>query len=350
MAERTPLYDLAAQAGASFKEEAGWLMPARYGDARAEYQQARETVAVFDVSHHGRVVLRGPDAVSFLQNLCTNDVKDLRPGREAFLTTHKAKIVAYVRVWNLLQKMGEPTWDLYLDVGPGMAERVIKHLDHFLVSEKVEILDFSHKCAQLHLAGPLAGNEIIGQMNAHPPGSITLQAVRALEPLGLPGYEIFCAWEDAPQVWQWAIERGARPAGLDAYELLRVEAGTPRFGLDMDEDRFAVEVGRGDRAICYTKGCYLGQEPIVMARDRGHVNRTLVGVKMEGTEAISPGAKLFREGTEVGQVTSSVVSPRLGPIALAYVRRGNQEPGTALEVESEGDRRSAVVSALPFKG
>src|SRR5207249_7728705 len=96
----------------------------------------------------------------------------------------------------------------------------------------------------------------------------------------------------------------------------------------MDETTFAPEVGRIQQAICYTKGCFLGQEPIVMARDRGHVNRALLGLKLSGGPAPA-GTKLFREGKEVGQVTSSVVSPRLGPIALAYLRRGNWEPGTA---------------------
>src|SRR5262249_45827029 len=97
----------------------------------------------------------------------------------------------------------------------------------------------------------------------------------------------------------------------------------------------------------YTKGCYLGQEPIVMARDRGQVNRTLLGLKL--AEAPAPrGSPLFRDGKEVGRTMSSVVSPRLGPVALAYVRRGHQEPGTVLEIEAAGQRRSAVVAALPF--
>src|SRR5262249_49022165 len=101
----------------------------------------------------------------------------------------------------------------------------------------------------------------------------------------------------------------------------------------------------------YSKGCFLGQEPLVRIRDLGHVNRLLLGLKIPGSEAVPPGAKLFRADKEVGQVTSSVVSPRLGSaIAPAYVRRGNQEPGTAVEVEVEGNRRTAEVTALPFAG
>src|SRR3954463_15534227 len=104
-----------------------------------------------------------------------------------------------------------------------------------------------------------------------------------------------------------------------------------------------MEVGRTKQAICYTKGCFLGQEPIVRARDIGHVNRTLLGVKIAGNDVVVRGARLFRDGQEVGQITSSARSPRLGVIGLAYIRRGSQEPGTVLEVEAEGGRRSAEV-------
>src|SRR5207302_10856103 len=126
------------------------------------------------------------------------------------------------------------------------------------------------------------------------------------------------------------VRAGAGPAGLDTHHILRVEAGTPLYGADVDENTFAPEVGRTREAICYTKGCYLGQEPVVMARDRGQVNRTLLGLKLPGG-AVPPGSPLYRDGKEVGRVTSSARSPRLGTaIALAYVRRGHQEPGTAV--------------------
>src|SRR5207247_7405805 len=96
----------------------------------------------------------------------------------------------------------------------------------------------------------------------------------------VPGYDLICLRARAAEVWSAPAQAGATPAGATAYQILRVEAGTPVIGLDMDESRFVVEVGRGD-AICHTKGCYLGQEPIVMARDRaGHVNRSLRGLKL----------------------------------------------------------------------
>src|SRR5262249_57117461 len=98
---------------------------------------------------------------------------------------------------------------------------------------------------------------------------------------------------------------GAVPAGPDTHEVLRVEAGTPVYGKDIDDNRLVMEVGRTAQAISYSKGCFLGQEPIVMARDRGHVNRTLLGVTVAGDQVLAPGTRLLHNGAEAGQVTSS---------------------------------------------
>jgi folate-binding protein YgfZ len=134
----------------------------------------------------------------------------------------------------------------------------------------------------------------------------------------------------------------------EALETLRVEAGLPEFGKDIDENRQVMEVGRTEQAISYTKGCFLGQEPIVMARDRGQVNRMLMGVKAAG-EPLTPGAKLYQGETEVGLVASSVYSPRLdAAIALAYLRRNSQTPGLELRAFPPSDGRAVTVATLPF--
>src|SRR5207247_5829951 len=130
------------------------------------------------------------------------------------------------------------------------------------------------------------------------------------------GFSLICQSGVAAELTQSLTDAGAVLAGNQTFEVLRVEAGTPIYGADIDENRFVVEVGRTQQAISYTKGCYLGQEPIVMARDRGHVNRTLLGVKVAKGEVVARGARLFHEGNEVGQLTSSVVPPRFGVIAV----------------------------------
>ena len=152
----------------------------------------------------------------------------------------------------------------------------------------------------------------------------------------------------------WRYDRGVgsttkQAYEASAYEALRIEAGMPLYGLDIDENALAPEVGRTAQAICYTKGCYIGQEPIVRIRDIGQVNRTLTKLRIEATNAVPHGTKLWRDGKEVGQVTSSALIPGSGEgVALAYVRRGNTEPGTVLEVEMDGERGTARV--IPKEG
>jgi tRNA-modifying protein YgfZ len=361
MPEQTPLHDAEARDGAVFAEEAGWSIPAHFGDAAAEYAAARSGCVLFDQSHRGKVELTGAEAAPFLHNLSTNDVSDLALGAgcEAFLTTNKAKVVSHLYVFHVRLHDGRDA--LWLDVPPGQSEAVLKHLDHFLISEQVEFADRTREFAQMHLAGPQAKAVLERALLDDVPeledlqhmvrtfGASDTAHVRRHDVLGVPGYDVVVLKARAENVRGLLTRAGARPAGRDAWEALRVEAGTPAFGTDIDDTTFAPEVGRTRQAISYRKGCYLGQEPIVMARDRGQVNRTLLGVKLPGGP-VPHNAPLFRDGKEVGRVTSSVVSPRLGPIGLAYVRRGSQEPGTVLEVEADGGRRAAEVAALPFGG
>jgi folate-binding protein YgfZ len=361
MAEQTPLHGVTAKAGAVFTEDAGWQVPARFDDAAAEYNRVRAGAGLFDVSHRGKIELTGPEAAFFLHNLCTNDVNDLPvgAGREAFLTTNKARIVSHLYLYHLLLHDGRPA--LWLDVPPGTTESLLKYLDRYVISEQVEFADRTREFAQMHLAGPHAHDVLEKALLDDVPPLEDLQHmmrtfgvsdtchIRRHDLLGVPGYDIVCLAARAANVWHMLTRAGALPAGREAYEILRVEAGTPALGADLDETTFAPEVGRTKQAISYNKGCYLGQEPIVMARDRGQVNRTLLGVKLP--DGLVPhNSLLYHDGKEVGRVTSSLVSPRLGAIGLAYVRRGSQETETKLEVEAEGTRHTAVVVALPMAG
>jgi tRNA-modifying protein YgfZ len=359
MPETTPLHDAAAARGAAFTEDAGWLVPAHFGDALAEYTAACDHAAVFDQSHRGKVEAVGKEALFFLHNLSTNDIKGLAVGAgcEAFLANARARTLAHVSVYRLPP---ETPGTLWLDAGPGMGEKVFRHLDRHLISEQVELADRTHDLAQVHLCGPEAravleralGGPVsdLGELHheGRPLGAGTVQ-VRRHDLLNPPGYDLLWPAPDAAAFWEALTRAGALPAGREAFEVLRVEAGLPLYGVEMDEERFAVEVGRTAKAISYNKGCYLGQEPIVMARDRGHVNRALLGLTFPEGGPAPRGARVFQGAQEVGQVTSSVVSPRLGKaVALAYLRRGHQTPGTALEVEVEGARRPAVVTPLPL--
>ncbi len=354
--ERTPLYGTALEASAAFGPYFGWDMPGEYGDVSAEYHGARRHAALFDVSHHGKTEAKGTDAAAFLHNLCTNEVKNLPAGAgcEAFLTTAQAKIAAFV----IIYRMGQNAFTL--DAGPGCGEKVFNHLNQYLISEQVELSDRTLDFAQMHLAGPEAGEVLERVLGSRLPELLELQhgtqrlagadcQLRRHEPLGLLGYDLLCEKDHAASVWQTLVAAGARPAGLKAYDMLRIEAGIPIYGPDIDDTNLPQEVGR-ERTISFTKGCYIGQETVARIRTYGHVNRLLIGLKLPWEDYASYRAKLFHADKEVGRITSSVVSPRLGHIALAYVRRGSHEAGTMLEVETAGGRRSAEVVSLPFTG
>jgi folate-binding protein YgfZ len=352
MANKSPLYE--QRAGAALVEEAGWLVPVHFGNATGEYEAARSGAVVFDRSHHGKIEAVGNDALVFLHNLSTNNVKALTPGIgcEVFFCTSTAKIVAYGFVYRLAPTGKQET--LWIDVWPGLDEKTFRHLDRYIIGEDVTVADRTKSLAQLHICGPNAAR-VVSIALGEEPGAWARCAFRVLssgvtvrctDPLGMQGYDLLCPAEQGGSLWQKLTSSGARPSGREAWEILRVEAGTPVYGQDMDENTFAPEVGRIQQAISYEKGCYLGQEPIVMARDRGVVQRSLVGV-IVGEAPAPHGSLLYRDGKEVGRTTSSVRSPRLGAVALAYVRRGSQTPGTELELAGEVDRRTVRVTKLP---
>src|SRR5207248_9312364 len=135
--------------------------------------------------------------------------------------------------------------------------------------------------------------------------------IRKHTPLGISCYDVLVPTGKAPLLWRSLIGAGAQPAGTKAYGSLRVEAGTPQFGLDIDDTNLPQEIGRVDQTISFTKGCYIGQETIARIRTYGHVNRSLLGLRLEGEAIETPGTKLFRDSKEVGHITSCVYSPRL---------------------------------------
>lgn len=321
-----------------------------------QYKAACTSAALFDHRGYTKVELAGPEAQLFLHNLCTNDVKNLPEGAgcEAFLTTAKARVVAHVFVGHYRVAAQTVLW---LDTVPGQGELLTKHLNHFIVSEQVDVADRTAAWALHRVVGPqaqaaleaclgctLANLQHLQHQTVRLPDGTT-GYVRRFDALSLPAYDVFASTASA----SWIVKLAVPSADPQVHEILRVEAGLPTFGSDIDDNRLVMEVGRTRQAICYTKGCFLGQEPIVMARDRGQVNRTLLGLTLAGDQPLARGTRVFSGETEVGQVTSSVVSPRLAKVlALAYLKRGHQAAGLELVVESTSDGRKAVVTDLPF--
>jgi folate-binding protein YgfZ len=324
------------------------------GDFEKEYWAAVRGAAWFDLAR-SMINVTGPDAAAFLHNLCSNDVLHLAPGTgcEAFFATLKAKVVAHAFIY----RADDGFW---IDVAAAASDRLLAHLNRYLISEQAEIADRTHEFAYVHLAGPNASTilrnatgwmlpEMVEFEERRFVDSAPICSVRRHSALGLPGYDLLCNSDHAVSFLESLTHAGASLAGTASYDVLRIEAGLPAEGIDFDENTLIMELGRTRQAISYTKGCYLGQEPVVRARDLGHVNRTLLGLKIAAKEPVKSAAKLTRGRSEVGHVTSSAYSPRLeSAIALAYIRRGNQEPGTTVEIVREGTPVSAEVSPLPI--
>jgi tRNA-modifying protein YgfZ len=356
---QSPLFETTRAAGGVFVS--GDTEPISFGNPSAEYRHALEAAVLFDCSAHGKLEASGPEAPSFLHNLCTNDIANLPLGGgcEAYFCDPRAKTQAHASIYHTLG--ADSRHAFRLDVTPGYGERLMQRLDRYLIAEQVELSDRSNEFAQMHLAGPRAKEMLeraIGMATPdlsefmHMERTVAADAhchIRRHDSLGVPGFDVICLNARAAGVWKALSAAGARGAGSQAFEVLRVEAGTPIYGIDIDENRFVMEVPRALRAVSYTKGCFLGQEPIVMARDRaGHVNRAFLGMKALGDKLIAAGSKLFKDGQEVGVITSSTLSPRLGaPLALGYVRRGHQEPGTRLDAETPDGRTAVEMLGFP---
>lgn len=358
MLQRSPLYDLHGARGAEFIEESGWLLPAHFGDPAREYQAVRSQVGLIDLCHRSLIRFQGPDRVSFLQGMVSNDVKLLAAGEGLYAAVLdvSGKVLADVRIFCAEDSFLVDLWE-------PLKEKILDHLNRYLVADEVEIVDLSRERGMLSLQGPksrallerlLGTREILSAPYGHRIAKIDTTEVGVVHAThtGEEGFDIMIAADCLPDVASRLEEAGRsfslRWVGRRALEVLRVEAGIPLYGADMDEENLLLETGL-DHAVSFHKGCYLGQEVVERIRSRGHVNRKLLGLMLDGKDPAERGAKICCGEKEVGRVTSAVYSPALKrPIALGYVARDSWESGTRLTVHSGSATLPAVVSTLPF--
>jgi folate-binding protein YgfZ len=304
--------------------------------ASDEYRATREGAALFP--ELGREVLRvtGGERVSFLHGMVTCDVEGLAAGAVAVaaLLTPKGGLVCDARVWRRAD-------DVLLEVGQGHGERVREHLSRYLISEDAELSNASAEFASLSVVGPLAKAAVDVVLEKQ---GVQLSVAASLLP-GRPGADLLVPRALAGQVIEQLLGVGCTLAGAETFEVARVESGLPRHGVDMDEETLVLEAGL-ERAVSYTKGCYIGQEVVARATYRGQVQKKLTGLLL-GDEAAQTGAPVFRAEKKVGQLGSVVRSPSLGQtIALALIHRDSLAPGTKLDLE--GRAGVVTVQALPF--
>jgi folate-binding protein YgfZ len=342
------LHEFHRAAGAAFVDINGCEAVSDYGNWIGEYSALNESAAVADMSFRGRLCVLGADRQRFLNGQVTNNVRDLGTGQGCYaaLVSAKGKLQSDLNVYCLDNEM-------LLDIEPGYAAVVSQRLEKFIIAEDVQIIDASLHYGLLSVQGPKAA-EVIGKFPEIPMaiGKHDDAALGEIYVANHPrwrgrGFDLFVPINSMKEMVSQLLSRGGRLCGWQALETARVEAGIPRFGADMDETNLAPEA-LGERAISYSKGCYIGQEIIARVRTYGQVAKSLRSLKLEGEagEIPSKGAKIFLGDQEAGYVTSAVRSP-LGNaiIALGYVRRGASDAGGKVLVETSAGKIAAKVMA-----
>jgi tRNA-modifying protein YgfZ len=303
-------------------------------EAAAADRLLTEDVALVDRSERGKLALSGPQAKELLSGQVTNDVEALAPGGGCYaaLLTNKGKMLADLRVIDTAE-------ELWLDTERVGLQALFDTLRRGGVGWQAQLHKRTLEQALLSLVGPRAAQAVGAELGIeHANRRERLGGADVLLVATDLGIDVVCAAADAERVRE-ALDVPAVPEA--AAEVLRVESGRPRYGLDLDETTIPQEAGLNERAVSFTKGCYVGQETVARLHYKGKPNRQLRGLRL--SSAVATGTPLVLGGREVGRVGSSVISPRHGAIALALVRR---EAAVGDELVAGGER--AVVTELPF--
>jgi folate-binding protein YgfZ len=365
-----------------------------YGEVEAEYAAIRKAAALMDAPHRGVVILTGKDRLTFLHNKVTNDTSKLTPGQGvyAYLLNLKGRIVMDL---NILQAE-EAT---LIEMDTRLIPDFVAAAEKYIFTEDVRVLSGSEQLGRLTVLGPRAadllkramdaGVETLNEPFRHAKRLIGKHTVTVFrnDLAGEPQYELIVPRDALLTLWQILHEAGhsddngggaehpAAPAppgpptlraiGWSAFNTARIEAGSPLYGIDITDHYLPMETAHWyPRAVCVTKGCYLGQEIVARMHAHNTVARLLVGLKVQGAKLPVAGTEIFDPapapsagagtpkpgGNQIGIVTSSCMSPMLGyvPIALGYVKKAFAIPGRELEVLAEGSRVNATVTPLPF--
>jgi aminomethyltransferase len=353
VAKRTPLYDLHVRLGGRIIEFGGWELPVQYSSIVEEHRAVREAAGLFDVSHLGRVELRGPGALASLQRLATNDASKLEVGRAQYslLLNERGGVVDDIFVYRL------PHGFLVV-VNAATTEKDIAWMRPRI--EGAELIDRTAEIATISLQGPAAVRLLAPLVDADLTQLKRNQHVEARvdgEPMpvartgytGERGLELFPRSERAARLFERLLRlEGVRPCGLGARDTLRLEAGNRLYTQDMDEDTTPLEVGLG-WVVEFDKGDFIGREALLRQRESGGPSRQLVGFETLERAVPRHDAVVYVDGQAVGRVTSGSFAPSLGKnIGFAFVPPHAAAPGTEIGVEVRGRPVPARVVDTPF--
>lgn len=357
------LRDAHQQAGARLAPHGEWELPEDYGDLIKEYHAVRSGVGLADLSCQGHFLVTGSDHVSFMQNLISNDMALLSKDRGMYATllTAKGRVLSEFTLYSLSN-------GLLLEVESSNAMKTKEQLLRFKLRSQVRIEALPW--GRLMVSGPRARpllETFFGE--TFPPMEERSFFERAWEGFSLfcikrsitgeEDYHLYLSEEGLAPLWKKLLAIGHDPGGHDlgvlpigqaALEILRIEAGKPRYGYEINEDILPIEAGLQEEAISYTKGCYPGQEVVARIKTYGHVNKNLYGLVLEGSELPERKSQIFMGGKKVGWITSAARSLLMGKvIAMCYLRPQFAVPGTGVEVEVGSARTAAQAAPLPFK-
>ncbi len=313
-----------------------------------QYRALKEAAGLLEQIDRSFFAVAGPDASDFLQSQVTNDVASLRSGEGCYsaLLTRKGKIQADLTA---LRRDD----DFLIGTEPVALKTLLESLRMHSIGHTVEIQDLSDTLGVMTLHGPKSVEAIQNALNEkidmpraqyeHVPGRIAGKEVRVMSTGAAAGFDLILSRDDLREVSTRLEEVGCIPASPEVAECIRIESGVPRYGIDMTSENFPAEAGIEDRAVNFEKGCYVGQEPVARMHYRGHPNRFLRGLACDTPPG--SGVRVILDDGEVGAVSSVCVSPRLGPIALAILRK-EVNPGDEVLLGPAGER--AKVVTLPF--
>jgi folate-binding protein YgfZ len=352
--------------GAGEPDAEQWAVLAAVGSIESEYAAIRRGAGLMDCPQRGTLLVTGPDRREFLNRMLTQELKGIEPGQavESFWLNRTGRIDA-----DLVVLDGESSTLLAVD--RHQASSAETSLNAFIIMEDVTLTDVSDAWYHLAIHGPLAlqvlacaagDDEVhIGPMAG---GAINVAGVECnvihRDQCGVIGLDLLVPRDQVEIVWSALVlsdatvgenKRRIRPVGWYAYNIARIEAGTPLFNVDFGTSSLPHETGIVERRVSFTKGCYLGQEVVARMHSRGKSKQVLVAVRMENDEALPvAGSQVYKDdddtlATPIGVVTSSTISPMLGAVSIGFVmvRSAHAKPGTALRINIEGESQRAIV-------
>jgi folate-binding protein YgfZ len=348
---KTPLFTVCGAAGAVFSEHDGWFLAGSYAGrgAAAEAASARSGAALFDLSDHAVMQLVGPDARRFCNGMFTNNVRDLAVGRanSSAMVDDKARIQGLLDLWCVAA-------DTFLAVLHGVTPEAFEaRYGKYIIFDDVELTDESAVFTLLSVQGPEAARVLARAGLPVPEDEGAVASVEALRVLrrsrSVPGgYDLLVPIDAVPATFEALRAAGAAPAGREALEILRIEAGQARWPVDMSEKSLVHELRLVERCCNFNKGCYIGQEIINRIDVMGQVTKKTWGLEML-EDALPPSGAEVRLGADVVGHTLSGAREGTRVRVLALLRKSAWHPGAEVEVHAAGRVVRARVSDLPFE-